>query len=153
MLRKNPDAFFFPRPRPSSLPIANCQCVRARFAAAGGGHGPSITIHHQSVGSDEQQADAGDDERRREAELEVAEEGERVAVLLGAARLLAHDQVGGGAQQGEVAGHRARPGQDEPGVGLRGGGDGRRRRRHAGAQQQDCRQIAQQEDRRSNFSC
>ena len=123
-----------------AMPIANA-CVHDLLLLASAIH------HHQSVGSDEQQADAGDDERRREAELEVAEEGERVAVLLGAARLLAHDQVGGGAQQGEVAGHRARPGQDEPGVGLRGGGDGRRRRRHARAQKQDCRQIAQQ------FSC
>lgn len=75
-------------------------------------HSSSPSRHpfrYASVGSDEQQADAGDDERRREAELEVAEEGERVAVLLGAARLLAHDQVGGGAQEGEIAGHRADP--------------------------------------------
>jgi hypothetical protein len=62
-----------------------------------------------SVASDEQQPDSGDDEGRREAELEVAEEGERVSVVLGAACLLADDEVGGGAQQGEVAGHRAGP--------------------------------------------
>jgi hypothetical protein len=62
-----------------------------------------------SVASDEQQSDSGDDEGRGEAELEVAEEGERVSVALGAACLLADDEIGGGAQEGEVAGHRAGP--------------------------------------------
>ena len=91
-----------------------------------------------SVGSDEQEADAGDDDGGREAELEVAQEGERVAVVLGAARLLAHDEVGGGAQQGEVAGHRAGPGQDEPRVGLGGRGDGGGGGGNPGAQQENC---------------
>ena len=88
-----------------------------------------------SVAPDEQQADAGDDERRREAELEVAEEGEGVAKLLGPARLLAHDQVRRRPQQRQVAGHRAHPRQDQPRVGLRRRGDRRRRGRHPCAEQ------------------
>ena len=88
MLRKNPDAFFFPRPRPRPRPcildpltlmsMICCCCCCWRLAWAAAMH-PSAS---PSVGSDEQQADAGDDERRREAELEVGEEGERVAVVL-----------------------------------------------------------------------
>jgi hypothetical protein len=62
-----------------------------------------------SVTGDDEQADRRDDDRRRQAEAEVAPEGEVVPEELCPPRLLADDQVRRRAQEGQVAGHRAHP--------------------------------------------
>lgn len=79
-----------------------------------------LLLHYRlpSVTDDDEQPDRRDYDGRWHPESEVAPEGEIVAEELGSPGLLAHDQIRGGTQEGEVPSHGADPCKHEPGLPL-----------------------------------